>query len=409
MLAITLANLKMMARNRQGLFWALVFPLLLVVVFGLIDFRGVTPTGVAVADYSGGPRAELLGERLEGIAFLEPEALALDVPGAVADARRRLADGDLGYLLLIPQGLDDPAAENSSGAAEPVVLVYATRNPERNQLVEGAIHSLVIELRSGGRPVLPEHLVESEVIKTPEVDYFDTVLLGLLGLGIMTNSIISIAVRISTYRNQAVLKRLLATPLPVWKFFAGEIIAHLLLAMVQALIILAVGVFVFGGDIHGSLGWVLLIVLLGTVVFLNIGFILSAWARSPAAASGMGNALALPMMFLAGTFFSTASLPWLLPYAAQVLPLTPMLDALREVAINSAPLWETWPQLAAMGAWAIATAVLAVRVFPLQLTNGEPGQAKVVKPPTKWASAERPTCRSVAEAHCNQQALPLLE
>ena len=382
MLAITLANLKMMARNRQGLFWALIFPLLLVVVFGLFDFRGITPTGLAVADYSGGPRAELLRERLEGVAFLELEDMdsrfrgndgtggddAPEVTGALAEARQRLIDGDLGYLLLIPQGLDDPAAENSAGAVEPVTLVYATRNPERNQLVEGAVHSLVIELRSDGRPVLPERLVTSEVIETPEVDYFDTVLMGLLGLGIMTNSIISIAVRISTYRNQSVLKRLLATPLPVWKFFAGEIIAHLLLAMAQALIILAAGVFVFGGDVHGNpviiqIVWVLLIVLLATVVFLNIGFILSAWARSPAAASGMGNAVALPMMFLAGAFFSTASLPWLLPYAAQVLPLTPMLDALRDVALNSAPLWETWPQLAALAAWAAATAIIAVRVF----------------------------------------------
>ena len=378
MLAITLANLKMMARNRQGLFWALVFPLLLVVVFGLFDFRGVTPAGLAVADFSGGPKAELLWERLGGIAFLEPEQLDMDsrfrgndgaeAADVIAEARQRLTDGDLGYLLVIPPGLDDPAAENSAGAAQPVTLVYATRNPERNQLVEGAVHSLVVELRSDGQPVLPERLVTSEVIETPEVDYFDTVLLGLLGLGIMTNSIISIAVRISAYRNQAVLKRLLVTPLPVWKFFAGEIIAHLLLAMAQALIILAVGVFVFGGDIHGNpviiqIVWVLLIVLLGTVVFLNIGFILSAWARSPAAASGMGNAVALPMMFLAGTFFSTASLPWLLPYAALALPLTPMLDALREVAINSAPLWETWPQLAALAAWAAATALVAVRVF----------------------------------------------
>ena len=363
MLTITLANLKMMARNRQGLFWALIFPLLLVVVFGLFDFHGVTPTGVAVADFSGGPKAEILREHLDTIAFLDSEELDPEEPGALEGARRRLADGDLGYLLLVPHGLDDPAAENRAGAPEPVTLVYSTRNPERNQLIEGAVHSLVIELRSEGRPVLPDRLVTSEVIQTPEVDYFDTVLLGLLGLGIMTNSIISIAVRISTYRNQAVLMRLLATPLPVWKFFAGEIIAHLLLAMVQALIILAVGVFVFGGDIHGSLGWVLIIVLLGTVVFLNIGFILSAWARSPAAASGMGNAVALPMMFFAGTFFSTAALPWLLPYAALALPLTPMLDALREVAINSAPLWETWPQLAALGAWAVATALLAVRVF----------------------------------------------
>ena len=368
MLAITLANLKMMARNRQGLFWALIFPLLLVVVFGLFDFKGVTPTGLAVADFSAGPKAEVLRERLNGIAFLEPEDLAIDGPFPLEDAYRRLTDGDLGYLLVIPAGLDDPASENRAGAVEPVELVYTTRNPERNQLVEGAVHSLVIELRSDGRPVLPERLVTSQVVETPEVDYFDTVLLGLLGLGIMTNSIISIAVRISTYRNQQVLKRLLVTPLPPWKFFAGEIIAHLLLALVQALIILAVGVFVFGGDIHGDpvviqLLWVLLIVTLGTVVFLNVGFILSAWAGSPAAASGMGNAVALPMMFLAGTFFSTASLPWLLPYAALALPLTPMLDALREVAINSTPLWETWPQLAALGAWAIATAAVAVRVF----------------------------------------------
>ena len=286
MLSITLANLKMMARNRQGLFWALLFPLLLVVVFGLFDFRGVSPTGLAVADFSGGPRAELLRQRLADISFLEVEELDPRSPAMLDDARRKLTGGDLGYLLVIPRGLDDPAEERLAGTTEPVMLTYATRTPDRNQLVEGVVRSVVIELRSGDRPVPPERLVESEVIPSPEVDYFDTVLLGLLGLGIMTNSIISIAVRISTYRNQQVLKRLLVTPLPVWKFFAGEIIAHLLLALVQALIILAVGVFVFGGDIHGNpviiqLVWVLLIVVLGTVVFLNIGFILSAWAAAP--------------------------------------------------------------------------------------------------------------------------------
>lgn len=363
MLAITLANLKMMVRNRQGLFWALIFPLLLVVVFGLFDFRGVTATRFAVLDYSGGPNAERLRGMLGEIDLLDLEDLAPTDFDIQSKARQQIRDGDLGYLLVIPSGVDDPAAEAHVGDIVPVTLVYATHNLERNQLIERTVYSMVVELRTQGEPVLPQRLVNSEVIDAPEVDYFDTVLLGLLGLGIMTNSIISIAVRISTYRNQAVLKRLLATPLPVWKFFAGEVIAHLLLAIVQALIILAVGVFVFGGEIHGNLGWVLLIVLLGTVVFLNIGFILSAWARNPAAASGMGNAVALPMMFLAGTFFSTASLPWLLPYAATVLPFTPMLDALREVAIYSAPLWETWPHLAALGAWALATALIAVRVF----------------------------------------------
>ena len=362
MLALTWANLKMMVRNRQAVFWALFFPLLLVVVFGLFDFSGVSSAGVAVVDLSGGPRAELLRERLVGVEFLEVDQ-ETDPDKSIAALAEHIFDGDLGYLVVIPRDFDDPASQVQTRGPDPVRLVYSTRNPKRNQLVDGAVRSLVSNIQSAGQPVVPSELVLATVLDTPEVDYFDTVLIGLLGLGIMTNSIISIAVRISTYRTQSILKRLLVTPLPIWKFFAGEIISHLVLAVVQAAIILAVGVFVFGGEVHGNLGWVLIITMLGSVVFLNIGFILSAWARSPAAASGMGNAVALPMMFFAGTFFSTAALPWVLPEVSQALPLTPMLDALREVAIDSAPLWETWPQLAALGGWVAATALAATRVF----------------------------------------------
>ena len=357
MLALTRSNLMMMARNRQGLFWALFFPLLLVVVFGLIDFNGVVPAPVAVVDLSDGSRAQVFRERLADVEFLEVEDFVR------ADMAEALREGDLGYLIVIPPGFDETAAAVGEPGHDPVGLVYTSRNPDRNQLVEAAVRGLVAEVWSDGQPVQASRLTTANVIDVPEVDYFDTVLLGLLGLGIMTNSIISIAVRISTYRNQAILKRLLATPLPIWKFFASEIAAHLLLALVQAGIILAVGVFVFGGRLHGNLGWVLLITALGSIVFLNIGFILSAWARSPAAASGMGNAVALPMVFFAGTFFSTTSLPWVLPYAAEVLPLTPMLSALRAVGLDQAPIAEAWPQLAALAGWAAATAVAATRVF----------------------------------------------
>ena len=225
------------------------------------------------------------------------------------------------------------------------------------------MRSLVSETQLAAFPLLPRQAVTTEVVEVTDVEYFDEVLMGLIALGIMTNSIISIAVRVSTFRNQSILKRLLVTPLPIWKYFAAEISAHLLLAVAQVAIILVVGVFVFGASIHGNIVWIFLIALLGTLVFLNIGFILSAWAKTPAAASGMGNAVALPMMFFAGTFFSTATLPWVLPQAARALPLTPMLEGLRDVAIDSLPLWDTWPHLGALGIWIAVTAIIATRVF----------------------------------------------
>ncbi len=359
MIALVLANMKMMARNRQAIFWALFFPLMLVVVFGLFDFNGVGAADVAVIEKSGGPRAELFRERLSEIEFLDLEFEDLDI----AAARDKVADGDLGYLIIIPELFDDPAGQAQAEGPAPVILVYSTRNPDRNQLVDGAVRNLVSHIQSGGAPVIPSQLLTADVIQVSEVDYFDNVLLGLLGLGIMTNSIISIAVRISTFRNQSILKRLLVTPLPIWKFFAAEIVAHVILALVQAGIILSLGVFAFGGHVNGNIVWVLAITALGSIVFLNIGFILSAWAKSPAAASGMGNAVALPMMFLGGTFFSTAALPWILPELSFALPLTPMLAALRDVAIDSEPIWETWPYLAAMGGWVVATALAATKVF----------------------------------------------
>ena len=92
MIALTWANLKMMARNRQAIFWALFFPLLLVVVFGLFDFNGVSAAGVVVIDQSGGDRAALLRERLGEIGFLQLEDRDIDPD----DARDRVADGDLG-------------------------------------------------------------------------------------------------------------------------------------------------------------------------------------------------------------------------------------------------------------------------------------------------------------------------
>ena len=362
MLALTVANLKMMARNRQTAFWALLFPLILVVIFGLFENKSVGPANLVVLDLDNGVNSRLLREKLANVEFLELEP----GPGNEAEARGQVADGDLDYLVVIPAGFSLGGAQPGTPEPAPVALVYSSRSPARNQLVDGLVRSLVGETQPPGPNGIgapPSRLVAAEIIEVSEVDYFDGVLMGLVALGIMTSSIISIAVRISTYRNQSILKRLLVTPLPIWKFFAGEVAANLVLAAIQAGAILAVGVFVFGAHIHGNVGWILVIALLGSLVFLNIGFIMSAWARTPAAASGMGNAIALPMMFFAGTFFSTATLPWILPDLARALPLTPMLLALREVSIDSAALWNTWPHLGAMGLWAAATALLATRAF----------------------------------------------
>ena len=367
MLALTLANLKMMARNRSTTFWALFFPLMLVVVFGLFEFDGFGSASLAIIDQAKTPNSQLLIQNLSELEFLQLQDAGGADLGGESGVRTALEKGDLDYLLLIPAGFGAARAPDPDSTSAGVSLLVNANNVEQNQLLEAALGHLVAESLSregpGEGPEIIPVSVSTESVAVTQVRYFDVVLLGLVGLGIMSNSIISIAVRISTYRSQSILKRMLVTPLAIWKYFAAEIISYLVLAVVQAAIILAVGVFAFGAQVPGNWLWLLVPVMLGSIVFFNIGFILSAWANTPSAASGMGNAISLPMMFFAGTFFSTASLPWLLPYLAEALPLTPMLSAMRAVGIESASLWQIWPQLAVLAGWAAVTGLAAIKFF----------------------------------------------
>ena len=363
MLALTVANLKMMVRNRQTTFWALFFPLILVVAFGLFDFTSPDVSKVAIAGDTQTPFSNKLAEQVQGIEILELE----ESPPGVEGGRELIAEGDLDFLVVIPPGygVSSPAASAGSGVSgqAPVRLISGGESEERVRLVEGIIRRMTDAAVLGETGAeRPETLV-GERVETREAPYFDIVLMGLVGMGIMTHSIISIAVRISNYRNLSILKRMLVTPLAIWKFFAAEVTAQLLLAVIQAIVILAVGVAVFGARIDGNVLNLLPVVVLGSLVFLNIGFIVSAWANSPAAASGLGNVISFPMMFFAGTFFSTSTLPWLLPYGAEALPLAPMITALREIGLHGATLWDVWPQLAWLAGWVAATAVAAVRAF----------------------------------------------
>ena len=389
MLSLTIANLKMMVRNRQTTFWALFFPLTLVVVFGLFDFTSATSSEIAIFDAADNPASQVLAG---SIGVLEERGLLnrQEQPVSAEAGRRLVENGDLDFFLAIPPTFgaspaDDERPPPASGAGSdatsvpgaPVTLFLGGESEERNQLVISIVRQGVqaglakpnVSIGDLGQsPSTPQAVATVETLLTERLatesaSYFEMVLLGLVAMGIMTHATISIAVRISNYRNLSILKRMLVTPLSIWKFFAAEVTAQLVLAVIQAAVILSVGVFVFGAQINGNVVHMLPAVILGSVVFLNFGFIISAWANTPAAASGMGNMVTLPMMFFAGTFFSTSALPWLLPYFADALPLAPMITALRDVGLQGATVWEVWPQLAWLAGWVAATALVAVRVF----------------------------------------------
>jgi len=343
-----IADLKMIVRNKQSLFWAIFFPIIFATIFGLFRFDEIGEAEVAVF----GEVPALTAPVREAVSEMEALELSTEFP-TVEEARTALEDDELDFVLIVEPG-------------GTVTNLFNESQSDRNGVFLPTIRQVISVLNFAAADVTPVYTMDEQGVSGINVQYYDFVLPGLVGMAVMTYGIIGLGSTIAQYRGQRILRRILATPLKVRTFLASIVLAHLMLALVQSTIVLLWGVFVFGGTVRGSILWIYIFVLLGNLTFLNLGFVVGARTDTPEAASGMGNAIAMPMMFFAGTFFPTATLPWILPTVTRFLPLRPMIDAIRSISIEGTAITEHLPEVAQLLGWAAVTFVLAARVFKFE-------------------------------------------
>ncbi len=196
----------------------------------------------------------------------------------------------------------------------------------------------------------------------PGVDYFEYVLPALLAIGLMNFAMVGTATSVARYRELKILKRIVVTPLPPQRFIFGQVGARLALAAVQTALIMIVGLLV-GGTLGSA--WPLLFVIstLGNLIFLSLGLAIAGRVGSVDAANNMAGLATTPLMFLSGSFFPIDSMPgWLQPIA-DLLPLTPLIDSMRAIALQDAGITDIGSELALIGAWIVVGLGLARATF----------------------------------------------
>lgn len=360
-LHLTAANLKMTVRNRQALFWALAFPLLFVGFFALAgSFAG----GSAAAE-----RVGVLDNAQDGISRRLVEALgAADGvethPRAnESAARAEMAGGELDYLVIIPAGMGAAMAE---GAGAEVVVAQASGASGAAAAEVGRVLALE-DLRAAG--VSPALSLRRETVAVSGGGGFDfgaRMLPGLALWGIMSNSIIGVAVALANYREKKILRRIKVSPMRARTFFAAQILSFMAISLVQAALILGFGSLATGARISGGLLAIGAMILVCNMAFLNLGFIVGAFAKTASAASGLGNLVVLPLAMFSGVFFPTELMPAFVGAIMRWLPLHPMVEVLRGIALGTEPLTAFGGELALIGGWIALTAGAAVWVFKFE-------------------------------------------
>jgi ABC-2 type transport system permease protein len=355
-----LYNLKMFFRDKQAFFWTIFFPVMFVTLFGLFDFERMGTSNIAIIDQSGSDQS---AEFIDGLKEIETLKIQQEEEN-VERAKESLEKGDLDFVLVIPEGFGRPLAPSVTGDSEIRVEVYYDEaNAQLNPLVLGFLDQFVAyaNLQAAGAPTL--FSLDKKPVKARNIGYLEFLVPGVLAMGLMTSGVMGMASDIAEQREKKILKRLFVTPLKPSVFLVAQVGVFLVITILQISIILAVAVWGFGLHVFGSYPLIYLIGLLGSILFLTIGFIVAGVVKSTKAVHAIAQLVTMPMMFLSGVFFSKEIMPAFLAAIADYLPLTPLIDSLRKALVEGAGITDLGSELLRMGAWFVVLGILATKTL----------------------------------------------
>jgi len=329
--ATTWARSLEFIRDRASLGWNLVFPVFLV---------------AGLAFVFSGP-----GQPLFKVAVLAPSTVKLDA--------------DLHPFLSTPQV--QFYRETDRDSALPKVqrhridlLLDFTQTPARywlnTQSAKGELLERLLIASPGAK-------LERETTTGREIRYVDWVAPGVLGMNMMFACLFGIGYVVVRYRKNGYLKRLNATPLRPLEFLLAQLISRLALILIVNAAVFAACRVVLGLRMEGSYFDLLLVTAVGAFSMIAMGLVVSARMSSEEVAGGILNVLSMPMTVLCGVFFSMDGAPRILQLAAQLLPLTHMLEAARAVMLDGAGLAQIYPNLVALAAMSVIYLGLGAALF----------------------------------------------
>ena len=332
LIQLTLLRFREFVREPEALFWGLVFPILLAGGLG-VAFRNQPAETVRVAAVSSSIASALRQE---------PQLIVEELSAPEAESALRT-----GRVTLI-------AAPSDRGVA----YRFDDTNPEARtarMLVDRAIQ------REAGRvdPVAADDAVVHEV----GARYIDFLVPGLVGMGVMGNSIWGLAFSIVDARRRKLMKRLIATPMRRQEYLLSFLLWRMLLLGFEVGIPVGFGALVFGVPVRGSLLQVAALAVLGSLAFSALGLLIASRSRTIEAVSGLTNVVMMPMWILSGVFFSSQRFPDAMQPFIRLLPLTALIDALRATMLQGTGLIHLWPQAAVLVVCAVLCFGLALKLF----------------------------------------------
>lgn len=386
-LVIAWTNLIRTFRDRLGLFFIVLMPMIIIITLG-ITYGGQGSVGVGVTDADGGPLAV---ELVESIAAETGDArIEISRPASESDLEDAVARGFVNVGLAIGAGYDAglrsgqsvtvrilaPPTTGSSAVRATVERAVAAQSALlRAARFAADLTGVTFETALAAARVAVDHsagvgvAVESVVVASASrASGFSIGAQSQLVLFMFLTSLVG-AVELVLSRQLGISRRMLASPTGTWTIIAGEGLGRVGLAIFQGAFIVLASWLIFSVDWVDP-GATVAIVTIFSFVGAGAAMLVGSIASNPSQAGALGPALGLVFGLIGGTMVPIEVFPEAMRTAAHITPHAWAMDAFRALLFDDATLVDILPQLGVLALFAVVLVGLAVFRFHRLLRSG---------------------------------------
>ena len=358
-------------RDKRALAIAILLPMIMLMIFGYALTLDLDRVPLAILDQSRTPQSRELVARFEGSRYFsvvqragserELEAainrgqamLGLVVP---LDFGRRVASERKTQVQVLADGSDANTTTLALAYAETIVRGYSQE-------------VLVMKVRrlTGKAPALPMELrprvwfntdMESKIFIVP----------GLIAVIMMLITALLTSLTVAREWETGTMEQLISTPVRPPELILGKLAPYFVIGMVDMLLSVLAGRFLFEVPIRGSLVLLFGVSAVFLVGALALGIFISTLAKTQLLASQAAFvATFLPAFLLSGFMFDIGNMPRPLQVMTNLIPARHFVTILRGLYLKGTGLAELWPQCLLLVAFAALMLLLAIRTFKKRL------------------------------------------
>lgn len=351
-------------RDRRSLFILFGMPIVQIMLFGFAITNEINNVNIAILDHSKDATTQEIINKIASSKYFSVQDY-IENEAAIETSFKK---GNIKAVLVFEKDFSKKLTKENNATVQ--VIADATDPNTANTIsnyTNAILQTYQKELNASTK--VPYQIQpKTRMIYNPELKSVFMFVPGVMTIILMLVSAMMTSISITREKELGTMEVLLVSPLKPILVIVGKVVPYIFLSVINATIIILLGIFVFKMPIEGSLFLLGLESVLFIITSLSLGILISTIANSQQTAMMISlMALMLPTILLSGFIFPITSMPMVLQVISNAIPAKWFIIILKGVMLKGVGLEFIWKETMILLGMTLFFIALSVKKYKIRL------------------------------------------